>query len=105
MTDTPLQSSAEDLIGKIREIPIFEGLPHDDLAWFVAQCEERHFTVGEIVMNEGDAPDFMIVMLAGKMRARAEHGNSDGPVFTASVGDVTGMLPFSRLKKISVTGR
>jgi signal transduction histidine kinase len=105
MTDTPLQSSAEDLIGKIREIPIFEGLPHDDLAWFVAQCEERHFGVGEIVMNEGDAPDFMIVMLAGKMRARAEHGNSDGPVFTASIGDVTGMLPFSRLKKISVTGR
>ena len=69
------------------------------------QCDERRAAAGEIIMREGDPPDFMMVMLEGEMRARAEHGRADGPVFTITSGDVTGMLPFSRLKVITVTGR
>ncbi len=56
-------------------------------------------------MREGDKAEFMIVMLEGEIRARAEHGPADGPVFTMSGGEVSGMLPFSRLKVVSVTGR
>ena len=53
-------------------------------------------------MREGDPPVYMLVMLEGGGSARrAEHGSADGPVFTITTGDVTGMLPFSRLKVIS----
>jgi signal transduction histidine kinase len=47
----------------------------------------------------------MIIMLEGEIRARAERGPADGPVFTMNGGEVSGMLPFSRLKIVSVTGR
>jgi signal transduction histidine kinase len=105
MTNTPVPSSAEELVAKLRKITVFADLPQEDLLWFVSVCDERRAGVGEIIMREGDQPDFMMVMLEGEMRARNEHGSADGPVFTITAGDVTGMLPFSRLKTITVTGR
>jgi signal transduction histidine kinase len=105
MTDTPVPSSAEELVAKLHKITVFADLPQEDLLWFVSVCDERRAAVGEIIMREGDQPDFMMVMLEGEMRARNEHGSADGPVFTITAGDVTGMLPFSRLKTITVTGR
>ncbi|MGB2623035.1 MAG: ATP-binding protein [Candidatus Acidiferrum sp.] len=105
MTESSAPSSAEELVVKLRTIPVFADLPHEDLLWFISQSEERRAAPGEIIMREGEHPDFMMVMLEGEMRARAEHGSSDGPVFTITAGDVTGMLPFSRLKVITVTGR
>ena len=105
MTDQPLPTPPGELLEKLLKIAVFEDQPREDLLWFISQCSERRIAVGEIIMREGDPADFMMVVLDGEMRARAEHGSPDGPVFTASAGDVTGMLPFSRLKVISVTGR
>jgi signal transduction histidine kinase len=105
MTEIPSQSHAEELVAELVKIPIFQDQPHEELLWFVSVCQERRAAPGEIIMREGDHPDYMLVMLDGEMRARAEHGPADGPVFTVRTGDVTGMLPFSRLKLISVTGR
>jgi signal transduction histidine kinase len=105
MTEIPSQSHAEEVVTELVKIPIFRDQPREELLWFVSVCEERRAAPGEIIMQEGDPPDYMLVMLEGEMRARAEHGPVDGPVFTIKSGDVTGMLPFSRLKVISVTGR
>ena len=100
-----LTTPPEQLVEQLRKVAVFSDLPQDDLLWFVSRCQELRVAPGDIVMNEGDNPEFMIVMLEGEIRARAEHGPADGPVFTMSSGEVSGMLPFSRLKVVSVTGR
>jgi signal transduction histidine kinase len=100
-----LTTPPEQLVEQLRPMPVFADLPQDGLLWFVSQCQELRVEPGDIVMREGDPPEFMVVMLQGEVRARAERGAADGPVFTMSTGDVSGMLPFSRLKVISVTGR
>ena len=100
-----LTTPPEQLVEQLRQIAVFADLPHDNLLWFVSMCQELRVEPGDIVMREGDTAEFMVVMLQGEVRARAERGPADGPVFTMSAGDVTGMLPFSRLKVISVTGR
>jgi len=105
MTETSTPTPPEQLVERLRKIAVFVDLPQEELLWFVSQCEERRIAPGEIVMREGDPPEYMIVMLEGEVRARAERGPGDGPVFTMSGGEVTGMLPFSRLKVVSVTGR
>jgi signal transduction histidine kinase len=105
MTDSPAHSPSGELVAKLRKVHVFEDLPDEDLAWFISQCQERRAAPGDIIVREGDLPEFMMVMLEGEMRARAEHGSPDGPVFTVQAGEVTGMLPFSRLKVIGVTGR
>src|SRR6266481_2925483 len=93
MTEVSARSPAEVLVTKLRAIQVFADLPQDDLLWFVAQCSEHHAVAGEIIVLEGE------------MRARSEHGDPDGPVFTVRSGEVTGLLPFSRLKIMTITGR
>jgi signal transduction histidine kinase len=105
MTENSVRTPDEELLAMLGKVHVFDDLPREELLWFLSQCDERRVGPGEIIMREGDSPDFMMIMLEGEMRARAEHGSSDGPVFTITAGDVTGMLPFSRLKVITVTGR
>jgi signal transduction histidine kinase len=105
MTENSAQSTAEELVRKLQAIQVFADLAKDDLLWFVAQCTEHRAAVGDIIVREGVPADSMLIVLEGEMRARSEHGDPDGPVFTARGGEVTGMLPFSRLKIVSVTGR
>jgi len=105
MTEIPSQSHAEEILAEMIKIPVFQDQPREELLWFISVSEERRSAPDEIIMREGDPANYMLVMLEGEMRARAEHGSADGPVFTVTAGDVTGMLPFSRLKVISVTGR
>jgi signal transduction histidine kinase len=105
MTETSTPTPPGQLAEQLRKIAVFADLPPEELVWFVSQCQEHRIAPGEIMMREGDPAEFMIVMLEGEVRARAERGPADGPVFTMSTGEVSGMLPFSRLKVITVTGR
>ena len=105
MSGAPEQARIEALIADLRKVPAFVDQPQADLEWFVAQSEERRVGVGEVSVREDTPADTMFVMLEGELRARRENGPQDGPVFTARAGEVTGVLPFSRMKTFSVTGR
>jgi signal transduction histidine kinase len=105
MTESFVPTPAEELLAKLRTVPVFQDQPREDLLWFISQCIERRAAPNEIVMREGDPPDHMFVLFEGEIRARTEHGSPDGPVYTIRGGDVTGMLPFSRMKGFTVTGR
>jgi len=105
MSENALPTPPEELVAKLREIQVFSDLPQDDLLWFVSRCEEHRAAVGDVIMREGDHASWMMIVLEGEMRARSEHGSSDGPVFTVRSGEVTGLLPFSRLKILTITGR
>src|SRR2546422_7073911 len=105
MSGTPEQARLEALVADLRKVPAFVDQPQADLEWFVAQSEERRVEVGGIIVKEDTPADTMLVMFEGEMRARRESGPQDGPVFTVRAGEVTGVLPFSRMKVVGVTGR
>jgi signal transduction histidine kinase len=99
------QAKIEALVAALRKVPPFADQPQDDLEWFVSLSEERRVAAGEITVTEDTPADRMFVLLEGEVRARRENGPADSPVFTARGGDVAGLLPFSRMKNFSVTGR
>ena len=105
MSGTIDQARMEALVADLRKIPPFADQPQADLEWFVSQSEERRVEVGGITVKEDTPADTMFVIFEGELRARRENGPQDGPVFTARAGDVTGVLPFSRMKTFGVTGR
>jgi signal transduction histidine kinase len=105
MSATSDQARLKALVADLRKVAPFADQPQDDLEWFVSQAQERRIEVGGITVAEGAPADTMLVMLEGELRARRENGPQDGPVFTARAGDVTGVLPFSRMKTFGVTGR
>ena len=99
------EARTEALVADLRKVAPFADQHQDDLGWFVSQCRELRTPVGEITAKEGSPADTMFVILEGELRARRENGPADSPVYSARAGDVTGVLPFSRMKTYSVTVR
>ncbi|OLB28284.1 MAG: hypothetical protein AUH13_20555 [Acidobacteria bacterium 13_2_20CM_58_27] len=93
------------MVADLRKVAAFADQHQDDLEWFVSQSGELRTPVGEITVKEGSPAEAMFVILEGELRARREMGPAGSPVYTAHAGDVTGVLPFSRMKTYSVTVR
>jgi len=99
------QTNVASLVEELRKIEVFADLPQEDLEWFAANCIESRFAPGEIVLREGTLAEFMFIFLEGRIYARREADGPDSPVFLVKKGAVTGLLPFSRMTHITVTGR
>ena len=89
---------------ELAHIPAFSGLPEDQVAWFLAQSQEIHLKEGEVCVRQGDPADAMFVILDGQFQWRGEF-SGETVIFTSKTGDVTGVLPFSRMTQFTVTGR
>jgi signal transduction histidine kinase len=96
-------------IGQLREdlkqIRIFSDLEDDQLRWLAEHFEERWLEPGEAAVVEGSPADRMMVLLAGELHARREKGPSDGWMTILRAGEVSGMLPFSRMTIFGITAR
>jgi signal transduction histidine kinase len=82
-------------------VPVFAGLPDDQIAWFMSQAEELHFKSGDSYFRQGDPADAMFVILEGQIQGRGEIGG-ETVIFSMKPGDVTGVLPFSRMTQFTV---
>jgi len=89
---------------ELLRIPIFTDLPDDQLDWFISQSQELHLKAGEGYARQGDPANAMFVLLEGQLQGRGEIGG-ETVIFTISQGNVTGVLPFSRMKQFTVSGR
>src|SRR5947208_3585974 len=89
---------------ELTRVPAFADLPEDQIAWFLSQSQETLVKAGETYVRQGDPADWMFVILEGQFQWRGEFGG-ETVVLSAKVGDVTGVLPFSRMKQFTVTGR
>ena len=61
-----------DTLDLLRRVPSFEGLPDDQITWFLSQSEELHLKPGEFYTRQGDPADKMTVILEGQVEARGE---------------------------------
>src|SRR5215469_12151977 len=89
---------------ELLRFPAFADLPEDQVAWFLGQSQELKLKAGEIYAKQGDPPEAMFVLLEGEFEWRGDF-NGEVIVFPGKAGDVTGALPFSRMKQFTVTGR
>ena len=88
----------------LRRVPAFQGLPDDQIAWFLSQSQELQLKAGDIYARQGDTADAMFVLLTGEFQWRGELAG-ETVVLPLQAGQVTGLLPFSRMKQFTVTGR
>ena len=98
-------TQAIDLAQQLKALPVFSELRDEDLAWLAGHMEVSQYNPGDIVAAEGSTADRMWVLLAGEVRGRREHGANDGRVFSVRAPQVTGLLPYSRLKTVPLTTR
>ena len=89
---------------ELLRVPVFADLPDDQIVWFISRSQEMHLKAGDTYARQGDPADAMFVILEGQLQGRGELGG-ETVVFDLKPGDVTGVLPFSRMKQFTVSGR
>ena len=89
---------------ELRRVPVFADLPDDQLDWFLSQAEEMNLKAGDTYLRQGAPADSMFVILTGQLQVRGEMGG-EAFVFDLEPGEVTGVLPFSRMKQFLASGR
>lgn len=89
---------------ELLRIPAFADLPDDQIEWFLSNSQEMHLAAGEVYARQGDPAEWMFVLLEGQFQWRGEF-SGETIVFSSEPGEVTGMLPFSRMKQFTVGGR
>lgn len=89
----------------LHRIPTFADLSEDEISWLAEHMDEVRLEPGEVSIQEGEPAEHMVVILEGEIQARREKGPTDGRVYIARAGEVTGMLPFSRMTTYGATIR
>src|ERR1700727_283850 len=89
---------------ELLRLPTFADLPDDQIDWFISQSKELNLKAGDIYLQQGAPADAMFVILEGHLQVRGEL-NGETVAFDLEPGDVTGVLPFSRMKQFTVSGR
>jgi len=92
-------SSAE-----LRGVAAFTDLPDDQIEWFLGHVQEISLQPGETFVRQGDPANWMFIFLEGLFQWSGEFGG-DVVALPAQAGEVSGVFPFSRMKRFTVTGR
>ena len=87
----------EEVAEALERIGSLHGLPLEDRLWLARHGKEYVAEPGDILFEEGTEAEHMILILKGEIHVRRQHG---GPValFIGRAGQMTGLLPFSRMK-------
>ncbi|HVN92648.1 MAG TPA: ATP-binding protein [Terracidiphilus sp.] len=99
--DTP--TPPEEIAEAIDNIGPLHGLPFEDRMWLARHGQEYMANPGDILFEEGAPAEHMVLILKGEIHVRRQHG---GPMalFIGRTGQMTGILPFSRMKSYGGQG-
>jgi len=89
---------------ELRRVAVFSDLPDCQIEWFLSHIQEISVKSGESFVRQGDPADWMFIFLEGLFQWTGEFGG-DSVSLPAQAGDVSGVFPFSRMKRFTVTGR
>lgn len=87
-----------DLLNELKQIPEFKSLPENQLRWLVEKGKVAAFQDGDKVFSKGDPIDQMRVLLKGEVNFFVEQNGNLRNIGTIEKGEITGRLPFSRMK-------
>jgi signal transduction histidine kinase len=86
-----------EIVAALRKVEALDGLSEQDYLWLAHNGTEQKVGPGVLLFREGDAPRGMNILLAGEVHVRrAQSGNIS--LFIARVGQLSGLLPYSRMK-------
>ena len=82
---------------ELQPLAILEGLPERQLRWFCDHGTKIDLAPGDRMFERGQPADFMFIVVTGTIQRYEEIGGQWLVVATTGRGQVTGMLPYSRM--------
>lgn len=93
-----------ELVAALKRVISLQGMSEEEYLWLAEHGLERCARAGSILFREGDVADAMSIILQGEIQVHRERG---GPMalFIGRAGQLTGLLPFSRMKTYGGRGQ
>ena len=76
----------------ITGFPLFHGFTLDGARMLLESGEVKEYSQGEVLLNEGDSPTFVLLVLTGKMQVFVERQQRDLVLTDAGPGTILGEL-------------
>jgi signal transduction histidine kinase len=90
--------SATDLVDRLAAHKTLGAAPREELAWLAAHGSLRHLAAGEVMSPRDTQISNLYVVLEGRIAIHVDRGAGRHKVMEWRAGDVTGILPYSRLR-------
>ncbi|MGH9257680.1 MAG: ATP-binding protein [Vicinamibacterales bacterium] len=87
----------DDLVTRLAQHRTIGAAPRQELAWIAAHGYLRHFDRGELVARKGQSMEGLFVLLSGYLAIYVDRGLGPRKVLEWQGGDVSGVLPYSRM--------
>lgn len=94
----------EDLLQQLQRVPELQPVPLPQLKWMAEKGRIDSFADGEKVFVKGDAISELRIILKGEVNLFMEQAGNLRNMGTIEAGEITGKLPFSRMKGATGTG-
>ena len=89
--------TATDLVDRLAAHQTLGGAPREELTWLASHGSLRHLNTGDVLSAKGARIEGLFVVLSGRIAIFVDRGAGLHKIMEWRGGDVTGLLPYSRL--------
>jgi signal transduction histidine kinase len=86
-----------DVVDRLADHKTIGGAPRSELEWLAAHGSLRHLNAGDVLTPKGKSVDGLFIVLSGRISITVDRGTGPHKIMEWRQGDVTGVLPYSRL--------
>ena len=97
---TTQQPDVATLVERMSTHRTLGGLPRTELEWLAKHGVFRHYDVGDVIAAKGEPISEMAIILSGSTETVFERGSGRRYILEARAGDVSAVLPFSRMTTV-----
>ena len=90
--------SDANLVDRLAALPTLTRVPREELEWLAAHGDIQLRSAGVVVAPKGQRIENLLIILSGHISVRVDRGVGPRRVIGWRTGEVTGMLPYSRMK-------
>jgi signal transduction histidine kinase len=99
VTPVKTHASPAELLEQLANHKTIGSAPRAELEWLATHGEVRHYDSGEIVVPMANVVDEMSIVLKGHLAIYVDRGSGRRKFMEWRGGDVTGLLPYSRMSR------
>lgn len=91
-------ASQAEIVDRLAGLHGLDRVPRRELGWLVGHGRLERYEAGHVIAPKGRRVEYLWVILSGRISVRVDRGAGPRKVITWLPGDVSGMLPYSRMK-------
>ena len=101
LIDQPVATSSDRiaaLTDALRNVAPLAGMTDEEYLWLATNGSELFVDANVTVFEQGDPADAMTILLKGEIQVQRDRRAAGPVMFIGRAGQITGLLPFSRMK-------